>query len=139
MENIQREKLVVLMEVEKRWFNLIRCGLKDVEGRKALKWQHIRNNDEIILSCTGCSEEATVHLLVKDVRKYVNADDEFDDPLDEFLISEGLRHVLPGVKSLKKAREVYLTYFKIEDIIQQGMVAIEVKVITNEVTSYNQI
>ena len=107
-----------LMKFSDPWFSLIRDGKKKIEGRMAEpKWLAIHPGDYIRMIL---KDESFVVKVSKVVRYY---EGEFD-PLTEYLIHEGINNCLPGVNTLKEAREVYLQYFRQEDIDQYGMVAI---------------
>lgn len=90
-----------IMNVDTKWLSKILNGDKTVEVRKndPEKWGRVKKDD--ILHIENPESDMKVRFRVKDVRTYSN--------LDAMLITEGLRNVLPGVKTLEEAREIYNT------------------------------
>ena len=102
--------------LEKRWFDYVKCGRKTIEGRKGtpenrlLQIGHtleLRNNDE------------TINVRITDIRKY--------NSIEEYLENEGLEKTLPDVKN--NGVDVYLNYWKIEDVVLYGVLAIHFEII----------
>lgn len=90
-----------IMNVDTKWLSKILNGDKTVEVRKndPEKWGRVKKDD--ILHIENPESDMKVRFRVKDVRTYSS--------LDAMLITEGLRNVLPGVKTLEEAREIYNT------------------------------
>jgi ASC-1-like (ASCH) protein len=109
------------IDVSEPWFSLIESGTKKVEGRKGTaKWIKINPGDVIRFTSPN---KTPFFRVVKDVRYY---DDDDVDPLTDYLINEGIRNCLPGVTRLDEAREIYLGFWSMDEIIEYGMLAIEV-------------
>jgi ASC-1-like (ASCH) protein len=108
------------MTVGEPWFSFIESGEKRIEGRKrSEKWSHIKVGDRIEIACNE-NQKRNFIVRVKDIRYY--------DTLYEYLSTEPLCYVLPGVESVEDATKIYLRYFTIEEIKDcGGMMAIEVE------------
>lgn len=102
------------MHVDEKWFTLIKNNIKTVEGRKhSEKWSVLKKGSLLKIF----SDNDYIIRKIKDIRIYSS--------LEEFIINEGLRNILPGVKTLEEGVDIYLQYFTKEDIKKYGMMAIE--------------
>lgn len=102
------------------WFSFIRDGKKIVEGRKNLpKFRLWQPGDHVIFQCG--SEQFLTKIIA--MRRY-------NDLLD-YLNTEGVENVLPGVKSLKEAMDIYLQWSTKEEIAKIGFLAIEVQLLND--------
>lgn len=111
------------MPTAEPWFSYIRSGEKTVEGRKnSPTWCSIKAGDRIKFI-----NPHNEYFFAKVTKVNVYKDFRYD-ALTEYLINEGIANCLPGITTLEAARQVYLNYFRQEDIDQYGMMAIRVKV-----------
>ena len=90
-----------IMNVDARWLSHILDGNKTVEVRKNDPEKRGRVKKDDILYIENSESTINACFRVKDVRIYPD--------LNTMLITEGLRNVLPGVKTLEEAREIYNT------------------------------
>lgn len=113
--------------VDQVWWDALADGTKRVEGRRATSgWLAVKPGDT-----RGFVSNTPGQLLVvevTDVRLY--SKDAAGSALVNFLVQEGIRNVLPGIKTLKDACEVYHKFWSDDEIDETGMVAIEVKVLS---------
>lgn len=110
------------------WFDYIRSGKKSIEGRKN---KHPWNKLEIGKIVKIISREDPTEFFyasVSALRPYSNGLLRGLDPLDHFLLNENLERTLPGISSFEEARKIYLGFSTIEEIISNGMLAIELSV-----------
>lgn len=120
MENLTQ----IQIKTEYLW--LIQNGLKTVEGRKnSPTWKHLRKGVFIRFYSNETNE--TLKARIVRVTEYFN--NEEGDALYNYLIHEGLRNVLPNVKTYQEARNIYLNFWSIEDIQKYGMIAIQIELI----------
>ena len=114
----------IVMDVSEPWFTHIRNLTKRVEGRKdSPKWGNIHYGTVFVMK--NGSERLKV--LCCGVRYY--------STLDEFLRTEGIGDVLPGVESLEEARKVYLEppcNWSPDEITEFGIKAIEIEVLDRD-------
>lgn len=96
------------MEISPPWVNLIFSGRKRIEMRKnnPEKWGKVKTGDILII--TGDDPKNSEEYLVMEVRKYKT--------LEECFISEGVRNLLPGLKTIKEAEDVYLGFDGLDKI-----------------------
>ena len=123
------------MNIEEPWFSLIKCGIKTIEGRKASPtWITLKEDDVIKVTCNG---NTPYYVKITNIKKYTGQS-EFDS-LSEYLIMEGVNNTLHGVKTLSKAREVYLQWNSLDEIERYGMLAIHVVVVDETEPCYTDI
>lgn len=80
---------------------------------KSIIWPHLFTGDDV----PPTSNVYLPHVKVTALRKY--------ETLLEFIALEGLRHVLPGVRSLDDGLRIYHSEWTDEMIREHGIVAIE--------------
>jgi len=106
--------------IEDEWGIKILQGLKTVEGKKHSKtWRDMKIGDAIKfkLSFTEFMADVTnIHYYLHD-----------NDQLTQFLIMEGINNCLPGKETLEDARNIYLKFYKLDEIQKYGMMAIFIK------------
>ncbi len=116
------------MEVSEPWASLIFEGKKKVEVRKndPTNWGSVMHADILCIVNRQTGEKRWFY--VKDVRKYKS--------LDECIIAEGVRNLLPGKTELMDAQLTYLSFDGISlEALQRrakefekfGCIAIELK------------
>lgn len=100
------------------WFTFIENGRKRVEGRKNLpKYQSWSPGDVIVFYL----EAREFNTVIKDMRHYKN--------LKDYLLTEGIDKVLPGINSLQDAMAVYLQWSTPKEIERDGFLAIEIELL----------
>ena len=126
--SICREELWT-MKVDTKWFRHLLDGSKTIEVRKngPERWGRVKKGD--LLHLENEEHNAEIRFRVKDVRTYSS--------LDAMLATEGLRNVLPGVKTLEDAKRIYNTIDgtsmnsvlkRMEEYEKYGLIAIELGV-----------
>jgi ASC-1-like (ASCH) protein len=102
-----------------QYFELIRLGLKTVEGRiDTKKFEVLQPGDKI--SFTSTQTQDTLICIVKYIHRY--------NDFESMLIHEGIENMLPGVKDLKEGVAIYesLPEYK-EKVKKIGAVAIKIE------------
>jgi len=91
-----------IMNVSEPWISFIFNKTKKVELRKndQNNWGRMKKGDVLKIY----KKETGQHQFfeVRETRTYAN--------LDDAIIAEGVRHLLPGKKTLEEARDVYLSF-----------------------------
>ena len=90
-------QMPILMECQNPWFDAILSGGKTIEGRKAEKWSHLKVNDVLQIHLPDFSRSFLV-CIVK-INHY--------DSLVEYVSSELLSTILPGINSVENGIMVY--------------------------------
>ncbi len=107
--------------VQEPWFSFIKSRKKTVEGRKNRSiFAKLKVGD--IVSWTNKGDE--VKTQIERVTVYNG-----EDPLEAYIVNEGLRNTLPNKKTLEDGKAVYLAFWSEELIKETGMVAIQIKVV----------
>lgn len=97
------------------WLDYLRSGKKKVEGRvRKKKYQNLQEGDYVLMKDQKQSER----FLVLGIRRYQS--------IRQYLLMEGLRNTLPGVKSLEEGVKIYRQWFQEEQVQKLGFLAIEV-------------
>jgi ASC-1-like (ASCH) protein len=110
---------ILELHCQNPWFSFLRKGIKTIEGRKySTKYQDLRKNDIIIF----CNKDDKFKAKVVNITIYKN--------LDEYLTQNDLNNILPTIKSLEKAREIYLNFNSEEELKKYKFIGIEIKVIS---------
>lgn len=141
-EDLLSEPHVFAMNVQNPWFSAIASGKKTVEGRK---WNprlaariHSGEITHFLISEQSPVDPQRPRFLlckVKDARHYSGA-----DAMKNFLVSEGIRYVLPGLEierdPLRAAKIVYNRFFS-EVAIKEagGFVGYELSVVGEGIKS----
>ncbi len=106
------------MNLSDPWFEAVKEGKKRVEGRvKRGKWASVQVGDRWQISS---QRGETMSVEVTDIRQYIS--------FEEYIISEGLRNVLPGITDLKAAISLYEQYCGVGSDRENGVVAFEIHV-----------
>lgn len=107
------------------WFSYIREGRKDVEGRKnSPAWRDVRAGDTLRFR----NGQASFLAEVVAVRLYGPG----PDSLRQYITTETLERVLPGIATPEEGCAVYLQWSTPEEIARHGMIAIQVRVLPSE-------
>jgi ASC-1-like (ASCH) protein len=107
-----------VINVQNPWFTLIREGRKTIEGRlNKGKFAQLKVGQIVMWENAGQKVKTK---LVR-IEKYQSFSD--------MLVNEGLRHTLPGKKTLKDGIDVYRGFYSEEKEIEYGVLAIEVKLL----------
>lgn len=94
------------IEVDQCWFELIKSGDKQVEGKKANeRWSKIKIGDVVNIVNSKKKEDKFQMKVVK-LNKYKT--------IEEYLKTETLERTLPGVKTIKDGEKVYMDYWDSE-------------------------
>ena len=91
-----------VLEVQDKYYELIRTGRKSLEVRKNKpdSWGRVQKGDMLIVKKQGSPD--FYKRKVVEVRTY--------SFLKEALEQEGIRNVLPGVESMREAIEIYMGF-----------------------------
>lgn len=105
-----------VINVQNPWFTLIKQGRKTIEGRlNKGQFSRLEVGQTVMWENAG----QTVKTKLVRIEKYQSFSD--------MLVNEGLRHVLPGKKTLKDGIDVYRGFYSEEKEAEHGVLAIEVK------------
>ena len=114
-ENQPRRDMII--EVSEPWFSLLQSGVKTVEGRKGgPKWSGLCPKDSLTFRAR---DGRLLPVKIVGVRRY--------ESLEAFLMKE-LAAALPGVSSEEEGVKVYRQWWSQEEIMLQGVLALEVDV-----------
>ncbi len=103
---------------EEPWFTKIKQGIKTVEGRKFSNKFASLKSGEILKFC--CANDSFLTQVIK-VVPYKS--------LDDYLHSEGITRLLPGIENFQEALEVFLGFNTNEELdAVGGFLAIHIKV-----------
>jgi ASC-1-like (ASCH) protein len=104
------------VNVNKIWFDFIKSGLKTVEGRlNKGKFSNMKVGD-IIKFVSG---NDSVQVKIINITHYKS--------FESYLIMEGLKRTLPGIKNIKDGLNVYYSYFTKEQEDEFNILAIDIK------------
>lgn len=110
---------LIIIDIQKRWFDLLLSGKKIVEGKKGTpKWANIEAKDIIVFR----SEKDHHVFKVVTVVRY--------STLKKYLKEEGLEKVLPGVTNIEEGMKIYQSApisWTEKEIEKYGILAIHVK------------
>lgn len=110
-----------VMEVIEPWFSQIRTGSKRIEGRKnSPTWRGLDVGQKLTIKNPVSKESFPVEITKLTVYP----------TLQDFLIQEGVKNVLPGF-NYDGAVELYNVLLNEEEITTYGMLAISIKVCSN--------
>lgn len=102
------------LEVEKRWYDAIGEDLKTIEGRKGSPtWTQVEVGDVFTIT----SPKAAVGFLMQ-VNQIVSY-----PSIEEYLIQEGLRRTLPGVKTIVEGVQIYSQWWTPKEVEEYGILA----------------
>ena len=110
----------IKINLYKKYLEQIKTGQKTVEGRvNTNKYRNIQSNDTIIFFEKDSPTTKAVCKIIK-INHYKNFKD--------MLINEGIENMLPGIKSLDEAINIYnnLPGYK-EKVKEYGAIAIQLK------------
>ena len=110
------------------YFILIHQGLQPVEGRKnKAPWNQLKPGPG---SSAGLYSEYrnTFYCEVIATRVYPKGIIDGLDLFDRYILGEELDKILPNVNTMEQARSVYLAFSTLEEIMEHGMVAIQLSV-----------
>jgi ASC-1-like (ASCH) protein len=107
-------------------FDHIKNGLKTVEGRKySPTYQKYKEGDIIIFKNSETGE--TLRTQIVDLRPY--------ETLEDYLLGEGIKEVLPGVQTMRDAIDLYNTWSseaereELRKKYKYGFVAIQIRLL----------
>lgn len=104
------------VNVNKIWFDFIKNGQKTVEGRlNKGKFSNMKIGD-IIKFVNG---DENVKVKIKNITHYKS--------FENYLIMEGLKRTLPGIKNLNDGLNVYYAYFTKQQEQEFNILAIDIK------------
>ncbi len=108
-----------VMKLEKKWFDYIVSGRKNIEGRLYdEKRRRVRIGDCVLFKSTNDRVNRLLYTIVKGLRRY--------NSFREMLISEGIERVLPGVHNINEGVNIYYKYYSPVEEQKYGVLAIEV-------------
>lgn len=106
------------MDIKKTYFDLIRDGTKDVEGRKnSPTWSWVEPGVKFTLR----SGNETLEVKCVATRLYAS--------LEEYLMKEGLARTLPGVESVEEGVKIYLQWSTEVEVKRWGIKAIQLEMV----------
>jgi len=110
------------INIDERWFNLIKHKFKKVEGRlnKGV-FNKFKKGDTIIFVTKKGDKEEKLKTKIVRITEY--------DTFTDYLINEGLRHTLPGIKTLDEGLAVYYKYYTKEQEKEFKILAIKIKIL----------
>jgi ASC-1-like (ASCH) protein len=131
-ETKKTKKKIRKVECGEPWFDLIKQGRKTVEGRRNSSfWASVTTGEVLHFWKPDPENNQELESFQAEVVK-INAykGNPTIDPLSDYLTTEGLIATLPGISSIEEGRQVYLKFYSHESIVELGMLAIHVKVLS---------
>ncbi len=108
------KKYKLELDVQEPFLSFIKSGEKKVEGRLAKeKYLNLKNGDLIKIN--------DIEVKIKNISKYTS--------FEEMLIMEGVKNVIPNIKKLGEAVNVYYKFYSKEDEKTFGVVGINIKIL----------
>lgn len=104
------------------WFSLIMIDSKTIEGRlNQGDWAEMRQGDKIDFynEDFGLKREYRAVIISKKVYPF----------FETYLRSEGLHKTLPSIQKIEDGLKLYSVFYKQEEEIKYGVVALELKVL----------
>lgn len=115
------EYKVLRKSLKDPWFTHIKNGKKKVEGRlNKDNVSNINKLDRIIWMKSG-DEENQFSTIITNLKCY--------STFEEMLEREGLKNVLPGIKSIEEGVKIYNKFYSKEDEIKYGVLAIHLELL----------
>ncbi len=107
------------------WFILISVGCKTVEGRlNQGDWTSMEEGDQIDWYNEDYGIKRELRTVILSKRIYPS--------LTYYLHTEGLHKTLPTIKDVQDGLKIYYSYYKSTDEEKYGIVAFELKVVSND-------
>lgn len=104
------------------WFSLIMIDSKTIEGRlNQGDWAEMREGDKIDFYNEDFGFKREFRTLIVSKKVYPS--------FETYLRSEGLHKTLPSIQKLEDGLKVYQFFYKPEEEMKSGVVALELKVL----------
>ena len=110
--------------VNEPWFSLIKQKKKKIEGRlNKGRYKKIKKGD--IMFWTSGTNDGNGEEIIKTI--VVNI--EYYSRFRDYLLMEGIKNTLPGIKTLQEGLDIYYKYYNKSDRTKYNVMAIELKVL----------
>jgi ASC-1-like (ASCH) protein len=115
-----------VIDVSEPWFSFLASGRKPVEGIKGSpRWQYLDVGD-IVQFRDADNTIRTFRGQVVELTNYIG-----ERALQDYLEAETLDRTLPGVDSLEEGEQIYLQWWRPEEIALYGILALTIQVLPN--------
>ena len=103
------------------WFSLIMVDKKTLEGRlNQGDWAEMREDDKIDFYNEDFGLKREFRVVIVSKKVYPS--------FETYLRSEGLHKTLPSIEKIEDGLKLYRFFYKLEEEIKYGVVALELKV-----------
>lgn len=110
--------------IREPWFTLIGQKKKTIEGRlNKGRYKHLKKDDIMFFKTPNKNE------IIK--TKIINL--EYYSKFKDYLLMEGIKNTLPGIKTLEEGIDIYYKYYNKSSRVKYNVVAIELEVIELEI------
>jgi ASC-1-like (ASCH) protein len=104
------------------WFSLIMIDCKTIEGRlNQGDWEEMREGDKIDFYNEDFGFKRGYRAVIVSKKNYPS--------FETYLRSEGLHKTLPSIQKIEDGLKIYRLFYKPEEEIKSGVVALELKVL----------
>lgn len=109
----------MIFRVQDKYFQMIKDGSKNVEGRINNNKYSVLNKGDII-KFSANENNKTIECRVVGIKKY--------ETFKEMLSKEGIENMLPGIKNIEEGVRIYESFGDYRNKVkQQGCIAIKFK------------
>jgi len=107
------------INVSSPWFKYIADGFKKIEGRlNKGTFSNMKVGDMLTINNTDKTQQIIAKIV--DISKY--------NSFESYLIMEGLKRTLPGIKTIEDGVKVYRQFYNEKAEKEYGVVAIRIKI-----------
>lgn len=104
------------------WFSLIMIDSKTIEGRlNKGDWAEMREGDKIDFYNEDFGLKREFRVVIVSKKVYPS--------FETYLLSEGLHKTLPSIEKIEDGIKLYRMFYKSEEEMKSGVVALELKVL----------
>ena len=108
--------------ISEPWFSLIMIRSKTIEGRlNQDDWVEMRESDRIDWVNEGFGFKREFRTAIISKKVYPS--------FETYLRSEGLHKTLPSIQKIEDGLKIYRLFYKPEEEIKSGVVALELKIL----------
>ena len=92
--------MTIQIECRDPWFSFISNGIKTIEGRRFSKWSHLKAGDLLLIHLPDFSR--SIEKRIDHIKVYPT--------LKDYVSSEPLQVILPGIKTVEDGIKVYTQF-----------------------------
>ena len=108
--------------ISEPWFSLIMIDSKTIEGRlNQGDWAEMREDDKIDFYNEDFGLKREFRVVIVSKKVYTS--------FETYLQTEGLHKTLPSIEKMEDGLKIYRMFYKSEEEIKSGVIALELKVL----------